>query len=279
MTLLIFLLGGAAALMLVLMSLVWLVHLRLKNAGIVDVAWSFGLGLLALLYFAVTRWDELVSGQSFLIIGNRPEHGAVLAVMVLLWSTRLTLHLFQRNVLSGGPEDARYADLRVKWKDGLLFKFFLFFNAQGLMNVFLSLGFLIAMLAPKAPMSVFEWAGLSIWLIAIFGETISDQQLKKFKSDSANAGKVCDAGLWRYSRHPNYFFEWLVWVALFIFALGSPWGILGFGAPLLMLYLLLRVTGIPATEALSVQKKGEAYRTYQRTTSAFIPWFPKTGGG
>ncbi|MBL8995220.1 MAG: DUF1295 domain-containing protein, partial [Spirochaetia bacterium] len=205
-------------------------------------------------------------------------HGVVLTAMVLLWSTRLTLHLFQRNVLSGAPEDARYAELRVKWKNGLLLKFYLFFNAQGVMNVFLSLSFLLVMAGPLKGMGLFEWAGAAIWLAALVGETAADRQLKRFKAHPQNSGKVCNTGLWRYSRHPNYFFEWLVWVGYFVFALGSPWGFLGLGAPLLMLYLLLRVTGIPATEAASIQKRGEAYREYQRRTSPFVPWFPKKEG-
>lgn len=104
---------------------------------------------------------------------------------------------------------------------------------------------------------------------------LADRQLARFRADPANKGKVCQAGLWNYSRHPNYFFEWLVWVGYAVFALGSPWGWLGLIAPALMLHFLLNVTGIPMTEELSLKSKGDAYRAYQRTTSAFVPWFKK----
>jgi steroid 5-alpha reductase family enzyme len=99
--------------------------------------------------------------------------------------------------------------------------------------------------------------------------------MKRFKADPANKGKVCEAGMWRYSRHPNYFFESLVWWAYFLFALGSPFGWTTVFCPLLMLWFLFRVTGIPLTEEQAVRSKGDAYREYQRTTSAFVPWFKK----
>lgn len=264
-----------------LMSLVWVLHLPRKNAGLVDVAWAFGLGLLALFYFSVSRWSLFAAGVPFstlFFVNGSPEHGTLFVAMALIWSARLTLHLFQRNVLSGAAEDPRYADLRVKWKEGLLFKFYLFFNAQGAMNVFLSLGFLLVMVGPSKGLGFFEWTGFVVWFVALVGEALADWQLKRFKLEPTNKGKVCDTGLWRYSRHPNYFFEWLVWVGYFIFTLGSPWGILSLGAPLLMLFLLLRVTGIPATEVQSLLRKGDVYREYQRRTSPFIPWFPKKEG-
>ena len=112
-----------------------------------------------------------------------------------------------------------------------------------------------------------------IWLIAVGGESVADWQLKQFRGNPANKGKICQQGLWCYSRHPNYFFEWLVWVSFFVFALGAPWGWTSVFCPALMLFFLLRVTGIPMTEELSVRSKGEAYRQYQRTTSPFVPWF------
>jgi steroid 5-alpha reductase family enzyme len=101
---------------------------------------------------------------------------------------------------------------------------------------------------------------------------VADQQLKRFRQDPANKGKVCQTGLWNYSRHPNYFFEWLVWVAFFLAAAATPLGWLTVYCPALMLYFLFRVTGIPATEEQSIRTKGEAYREYQRTTSVFVPW-------
>jgi steroid 5-alpha reductase family enzyme len=128
---------------------------------------------------------------------------------------------------------------------------------------------------PRLHLGFSDWLGFSVWLVAILGESLADRQLAAFKADPSNRGKVCSAGLWKFSRHPNYFFEWLVWVALFLFALPAPWGWTTIFAPALMLFFLLRVTGIPYTEQQSLRSRGEAYRSYQRTTSAFVPWFPK----
>ncbi len=115
-----------------------------------------------------------------------------------------------------------------------------------------------------------------LFIVAFLGEIVADAQLAAFKRNPACAGKVCNAGLWRYSRHPNYFFEWLIWVAFFLYALGSPHGWAGFISPLLMLIFLTKVTGIPPAEAQSLKSRGDAYREYQRRTSAFVPWLPRT---
>ena len=119
-------------------------------------------------------------------------------------------------------------------------------------------------------------AGIALWITGLVGESIADAQLSRFRRNPANRGQVCQEGLWAWSRHPNYFFEWMVWVGYAVFASGAPWGWTGWLSPLLMLHFLLNVTGIPMTEELSVKSKGEAYRRYQRTTSAFFPWRRKT---
>ena len=121
-----------------------------------------------------------------------------------------------------------------------------------------------------------EITGLALAILSLGGEALADWQLKQFKADPANRGKVCQAGLWRYSRHPNYFFESLIWWAFFLVALGSLHGWVTILCPLLMLYFLWKVTGIPLTEEHAVRSKGDAYREYQRTTSAFVPWFRKS---
>jgi steroid 5-alpha reductase family enzyme len=119
---------------------------------------------------------------------------------------------------------------------------------------------------------VTELAGLALWAVALAGESVADAQLARFKRDPANRGQVCRTGLWGRSRHPNYFFEWLLWCAFALMATGTPWGWVSWSAPALMLYFLLRVTGIPLTEKQAVASKGDAYRTYQREVSAFVPW-------
>ena len=124
-------------------------------------------------------------------------------------------------------------------------------------------------------MAPIEWAGAVVWAIGLIGEAAADAQLARFKANPANRGRTCRDGLWRYSRHPNYFFEWTIWVGFFIVALGSPFGWATLVAPSLMLYILLYVTGIPAAEAASLRSRGDEFREYQRTTSAFVPWPPR----
>ena len=121
-----------------------------------------------------------------------------------------------------------------------------------------------------------EFAGLTLWFFALLGEAIADRQLSAFNREPGSKNQVCRRGLWRWSRHPNYFFQSLLWWGLFLMALPAPWGWASIAAPLAMLHFLLNVTGIPLTERLSVAKRGDAYRDYQRTTSAFVPWFPKS---
>jgi steroid 5-alpha reductase family enzyme len=253
----------ATAVTLTMMAALWAWHFRLKDAGIVDPGWSLGIGLVALLYA--------------LLGSGWPPRRAAVAAMALVWSVRLTAHLARR--LHGEPEEGRYRALRAEWSAkgaNVSRRFLFFFLFQGLLDVFLSLPMLLAVLNPEPRFSGWEIAGAALWLVSIAGESLADAQLAAFKRNPANRGRTCDAGLWRYSRHPNYFFEWLVWVAWLVFALGSPWGAFAALGPALMLFFLLRVTGIPATEEQALRSRGEDYRRYQRTTSAFVPWFPKT---
>jgi steroid 5-alpha reductase family enzyme len=253
------LLGIAFLLNLSAMVLVWVLAFRIKNNSIVDIAWSALFSLLALVYA---------------LLGNGyPMRRAIMAGMVILWSLRLAFHLCRRISSLHPVEEGRYVELRKKWAGKLKRSFFWFFQLQGLLNTFLSLPFLLAAQNPDPKLSILEFMGVVLWLIALIGEAVADRQLNQFKKNSQNKGKVCQDGLWRYSRHPNYFFEWLVWVSYFVFALGSPFGVFTIYCPLAMLYFLLRVTGIPMTEEQAIRTKGDVYREYQRTTNAFFPWF------
>ena len=242
-----------------MMFVLWLVHLRLGNASVVDPGWAYGIPLLAVTY--------AVMGSGY---GWRRW---LLAGMATVWGVRLGTYLLLRIV--GQPEEGRYQELRRQWKDHLALKFLAFFEFQALLDVFLSLPFLLAALDPTPKLSPWEYSGFALWLVALLGEAIADAQLTAFKRDPASHGQVCQRGLWGYSRHPNYFFEWLIWVAWALFALGSPYGWVAILCPLLMFYFLFRVTGIPATEAQALRSKGEKYRRYQQTTSAFVPWSKK----
>jgi steroid 5-alpha reductase family enzyme len=235
---------------------------RIDNYSIVDVAWSYAFGLLAVFYaVAAPGW-----------IGRR----ALLGGLVVVWSSRLGTHLYRR-VMSHHPvEDARYQELRARWRDNFAGEMFKFFQMQAASVVLLGLPFLLSMRDATQQLRALEIAAAVLWVFALAGEATADAQLAAFKRDPAHRGQVCTVGLWRYSRHPNYFFEWLVWMSYFVFACATPWGWTSVIAPAAMLYLLLRVTGIPLTEQQSVRSKGDAYRRYQRTTSAFVPWPRRT---
>ncbi|MFZ4717661.1 MAG: DUF1295 domain-containing protein, partial [Chthoniobacterales bacterium] len=243
-----------------LMAVVWVIAVRIRNAGIVDIAWALGFAPLALLY--------RVFGD------GEPARQNLITLMTVLWSLRLGVHLWKRVMGHHPEEDGRYRELRRGVAGHEVFFFFWFFQAQALLLALLSIPVMLSNFDPRLHLGFSDWLGFSVWLVAILGESLADRQLAAFKADPSKRGKVCSAGLWKLSRHPNYFFEWLVWVALFLFALPAPWGWTTIFAPALMLFFLLRVTGIPYTEQQSLRSRGEAYRSYQRTTSAFVPWFP-----
>jgi steroid 5-alpha reductase family enzyme len=244
------------------MFVVWLVALRLRNAGIVDIAWAGSFLLLAGLYAATG--------------GGALEVVTLMAITTGLWSLRLATFLYWRVMGHHPVEDTRYQELRRNWAPHADRRFFWFFQAQALAAVFFSLPFALMALEPRPGLRATHWVGLALWVVAIAGESLADWQLSRFKADPAHRGQTCQAGLWRYSRHPNYFFEWLVWCGFAVMALPSPFGWLALACPAAMLYLLFRVTGIPATEQAALRSRGDAYREYQRTTSAFVPWFRKS---
>ncbi|MEO6846103.1 MAG: DUF1295 domain-containing protein [Chthoniobacterales bacterium] len=253
--------GVALGFVVILMFVVWLIALGIRNAGIVDIAWSLGflpVALIAALFGAGADSRKLL-----------------IATMACLWSLRLGVYLWFRVMSHHPEEDGRYKTLREQFPNHTNLMFLGFFELQGVLLIILSLPFFIICRNPIPTLHLTEWLGLALWIIAICGESIADFQLQRFRENKENKGRTCQIGLWHYSRHPNYFFEWLIWVAYFLFALASPWGLVTIYCPLLMLFFLLRVTGIPATEAHAVKSRGEEYLAYQRRTSAFIPWFPK----
>ncbi|MDZ7267964.1 MAG: DUF1295 domain-containing protein [candidate division KSB1 bacterium] len=243
-----------------LMTGLWLIHLRIKNAGLVDFGWALGLALLALLYGR--------GAQGFL------PRRLLITAMAMAWGLRLAFFLLFTRYL-GREEEGRYRELRRRWQRHVGLKFFVFFQAQALLAVVLSLPFLLACLNPAPRLTALEWSAAGLWLAAFVGETTADWQLHRFKSNPENRGKTCRTGWWHYSRHPNYFFESLIWMAYALFALASPLGWLALSAPLLMLLAIFKVTGIPATEAQALRSRGQDYREYQRTTSMFVPWLKK----
>ena len=251
----------AVAALLVIFAALFAIARRVDNFGLVDPVWSYAFGLLAVFYaLFAPGWSV---------------RRALIATMAVLWSVRLGTHLAIR-VLGHHPvEDGRYRQLRQDWKNNFAAKMFGFFELQAVSVVLLGAAFLLAARNPAPALHPLEIAGAALWLFSVTGEALADAQLAAFQRDAANKTKICDIGLWRYSRHPNYFFEWLTWVAYFVFALASPAGWIALVGPASILWLLLRVTGIPMTEAQSLRSRGDAYRRYQQTTSAFVPWPPK----
>lgn len=247
-----FYVGGVV--LLVLFSLTWLIQLRTMNAGVVDTVWSASFPILAMIYFV-------------LVDGYVPRQLLVLLV-VTVWGFRLAGYLYLRTI--GHPEDVRYAALRKEWgqKQNILMLRFYYF--QAILALTLSLPFALMMVNTTPSLHYYEVGGACLWLVALIGESTADQQLKKFKEDPTNKGKICDQGLWYYSRHPNYFFEWLIWVSYFIMALDSAWGFASIICPLAMYYFLTRVTGIVYTETQMLKSRGKAFVEYQKTTSAFV---------
>lgn len=237
----------------------WLLQLKTKNGGLVDAVWAITLGGLAGLY-AFTGTAPL-------------ETRLVLAAMGGAWGLRLGWHLWVRNW--GKPEDFRYAQFRKDWGDKVNVKMFWFFQFQNIFTLLLSASAFIAV--AYRPDATPLWAvalAIVIWLVSVIGEGIADGQLERFRTNPANKGKVCKDGLWRYSRHPNYFFETVHWLAYVALAIGAPYGWATLGAPLVMAFLLTKLSGMPMLEKEMMARK-PGYADYVAKTSALIPWFPK----
>jgi steroid 5-alpha reductase family enzyme len=244
----------AALAMALVMGFAWVWQRRTGNAGWVDVFWTFGLG---------------AAGVAVALSAGRGPRGVVVAVLVAVWASRLGLYLVART--RRGPEDARYARFRRDWGDRFESRLFAFLLIQAAAAALLLPPVALAASSPRPP----GWpdaAAVAILVVAVTGEHLSDRQMHAFRGVPENHGKVCDFGLWGLSRHPNYFFEWLHWLAYPVLAIGAPWGWVALIGPAFMYVLLVHVSGIPPLEAQMLRSRGEAYRRYQARVSAFIPW-------
>jgi len=244
--------------MLVLFAVVWAIGVKIRNYSFLDVMWSYGVAILAPLY-AVAGPGDVGRKVAFTVLGTA-------------WSLRLGTYIFFRVLKHHPKEDVRYEGLRQRWHGSGMF--LLFHEVQAVTVVIFSLPFLLAAWR-TVPLRALDLLGLAIVVVGLLGESLADHQMKRFKKDPASHGRVCDIGLWHYSRHPNYFFEFLTWVGFAIASIGQPYGWLTLICPVLMYYFLNKVTGIPLTEEYALKSKGDAYREYQRTTNAFVPWFRK----
>ncbi len=242
------------------MTIIWCVSLRMKNSGIVDIFWGPGFALAAWAYF-------VLSPDGFII------RKLLISILVTIWGLRLGWHIGRRNL--GHAEDYRYAAWRTsngtKWWWVSYFKVFVL---QGVLLWIISTPLLLAQHASEpATLTVLDVFGLALWLIGFTFEALGDWQLKRFKANTSNKGKVMRSGLWRYTRHPNYFGDASLWWGYFFIALSVPNGWVSIFAPILMTVLLMRVSGVAMLEQ-NLKKTKQEYADYIDSTNSFFPGPP-----
>jgi len=237
-----------------LMTIVWIIFMWKKNPGIIDVFWSIAIFISALLLSSIDI--------------NNPIK-LIFQLILAVWAVRLSSYLFLKRIV---PQhlDQRYEDLSQKWRVSKNIGFFFNFQFQGILAIIISTPFIF--IKEINQINLISLVSIILIIISIIGESIADLQLQKFKK--LKTKNVCDVGLWRYSRHPNYFFEWMIWLGFALAGITFPFGWLGLASPLLLLLLMLKVTG-PITEQGSIKSRGNKYLVYQKKTSMFVPWPPK----
>lgn len=249
------------------MMVAWIIQNRTGNGGWIDVVWTFGLGAVAgLLALLPVSGANMMTGRQGLV-----------AAMVLLWAARLGLHIFFRTQAIG--DDPRYAHLRQEWGANAPRRMFWLLQAQAVASLPLVVAVVLAAHNPAPVLRPLDVLALVIFAAGLAGSAVADRQLSAFKIRHRPNSGVCDQGLWSWSRHPNYFFEWLIWFAYpcLALSLASPhdWGFLSLAAPACMYWLLTSVSGVPPLEAHMLRKHGDAYRRYQAKTNCFIPLPPR----
>jgi steroid 5-alpha reductase family enzyme len=247
------------------MAVAWLVAERTGRSGWIDAIWTFATGFASI----VLAWVPASPGAL------RP---LLVAGLAALWSLRLGLHIVWRTARGG--DDPRYRQLRAEWGDKASGRLFWFLQVQAAAALVLALSVAAAAHRPGIGLEIRDALGVVLFAVAAFGERAADRQLVRFGGDPRNKSRICDAGLWGYSRHPNYFFEWLVWVAFALIAIAPgghyPWGWFGLTAPVLMYVFLVYVSGIPPLEAHMLRSRGDAFRVYQARVNAFWPGPPRS---
>ena len=241
------------------MTCLWAIQVRTRHASHVDVGWATGIAVLAVVYA--------------LLADGSAGHRVLAAALATVWGWRLGLYLLRDRVL-GKEEDGRYRALRAKWGLRANRNFFLFFQFQALFVVFFSLPFLLICLDPHPGLGPLEWTGAAVWAIGNAGASPPTASWPGGGRDPRTAAGTARTGLWAWSRHPNYFFESVTWCGVALVATAAPWGWVSWIVPAILLFLLFRVTGIPATEAQALRSRAD-YADYRRTTSVFVPLPPR----
>ena len=244
----------------VLMIGTWLLSLALKNASIVDIVWGFGFVCVA--WAVRLRVDEGLDARQNLLV-----------LMTTVWGLRLAGYLFWRN--HGKGEDYRYKAMRKHWGPRFpLISLGTVFGLQGVLMFIVSLPVQLGQTRDTPDLGWLAYLGIAVWLVGLFFEVVGDAQLAKFKADASNQGKVMNRGLWKYTRHPNYFGDACVWWGIALVAAETTVGKFGIIGAIVMTVLLRRVSGVVLLEK-SLSKRKEGYAEYVARTSAFIPRPPK----
>lgn len=247
----------------VFMTLVFAVALLVKDNSIVDIAYGFA--------FVLAAWSV------YLLYANGHTRQQLLLGLITLWGLRLAVHIFIRKRGEEG-EDSRYRQWRESWGKDFVWRSFLqIYMLQGTVIFLVILPVLLVIYQPGGAIGWLDLCGVLIWLCGFSFEAIGDFQLLRFKSNSGNRGKIIQSGLWRYTRHPNYFGEATLWWGIFLIAVSTPYGAIAIISPLLIDFLLLKVSGIPMLEAK--YEGNPEFEAYKRRTNAFFPWFPKNAPG
>lgn len=260
------LIGVSAGLSLV-MAAGWLVWRKTRNSGWIDTTWTFGLALVGGAgALAASLATDAFSTRQILVI-----------LLVAIWALRLGLHIASRT--AGITDDPRYAAMVRDWgPDAADRQMFWLVQKQALVSIPLALSILLAAWNP-VEIRLQDLVAIGVLVIAIAGEALADTQLRRFRADPANEDRICEIGLWKWSRHPNYFFEWLGWLAYPLLAIdltgAFPWGWIALAGPICMYWLLVYISGIPPLEAHMLARRGERFRAYQARTSAFFPVPPR----
>lgn len=248
-----------------IMAVSWLVQDRTGHAGWIDVFWTFGVGAVGI-------------AAAMVPLDFAPPHRNLLvAVLAFIWSARLGVHILRRNLRT--DDDPRYAQIRAEYGADARVKMFWLTQKQAIVSLPLVLAIYLAAHNPDVQMRWQDIAGLIVMLVSVAGETTADMQLRAFQRNPQNKGRICDAGLWRWSRHPNYFFEWLAWLSYPVIAIELfgkyEWAWLSLLAPAVMFVLLRFVSGVPPLEEHMRKTRGATWDAYAARTSAFFPLPPR----
>ncbi len=247
------------------MNIIFFIALKNKNNGLVDIGWGFGFVLIAISSLIM----HIIKTNNISLIMFIPT------ILVMFWGLRLTYYLFKRNYKK--EEDYRYKDMRNRWgKNVNINSYFKVFMLQGILMSIIALPIMFYNTSTINTLNYINILGIIIWIKGYFFEVVGDYQLKKFIKDPNNKGKIMTSGLWKYTRHPNYFGESIMWWGIFLISINSNLGLLGIISPILITFLLVFVSGVPLLEKKYSNNK--EFQEYAKRTSKFIPWFVKKGG-